>query len=48
MHKKTVNLPDAVKERLDRVAKEEHASQSEIVRRAIDRYIAEHDRCRHP
>jgi metal-responsive CopG/Arc/MetJ family transcriptional regulator len=44
--KKTIQLPAALEARLERIVKEQNASQSEIVRRAIDRYVTERERSR--
>jgi len=36
----TVCLPEKLRKKLDAVVSEEHASRSEIVRKAIERYLA--------
>ncbi|MGA9761878.1 MAG: CopG family transcriptional regulator [Gaiellaceae bacterium] len=46
MRKTTVYLPDALKARLERVAEENHSSEAEVIREAIDRYTGERERPR--
>jgi len=36
MRKTTVYLPDALKERLERAARDRHVSEAEVIREAID------------
>jgi len=36
----TVSLPEKLRKKLDAVVSEEHATRSEIVRKAIERYLA--------